>query len=219
MPGTLPATNNAQTLLASTVVTPGTSAVFGAAAIGQGVGTLSSGLTNGVPVTSLSVTALTGAIAAGTSVTLIYQTHSATVTAPVGAAVGATSITINSFTPSFSFPSGTGLVRTPLASDTALDSEVTRAPLAFPGSGSGSIISPLLIIPFTIAGDGRVTITAYFPPTVASGTYFEVGFYADATASTTLGSGTLVFRSPVYWSHTLNNDSFTAKLDTFLIQL
>lgn len=188
------------TLLASALINSGVDASISYVAIGTGAATLSSGLSSGVPIISLPVNALPAAIAAGQSLTIIYSTYTDTVTVTnAGAAVGATSIPINSWTPAFSYPSGSGLVNTPAVTDTALQAEVTRAEVSAGTVG---------------ANPGETLVSGYFDPTTATGTYLEVGYYGGVNASLTPGSGILVARDLMWWQHTVNVDSYTNQLDS-----
>ena len=191
--------NAALTLLASALINSSANASVSYVALGTGAGALSSGLTSGVAVTALAVNALSAGIASGQSLTLIYQTYTATVTTSAAVAAAATSIPITSFTPSYSFPSGSGLVNTPNANDTQLQAESTRVEISAGTTGAAS---------------GETLISGYFDPTVATGVYVEVGFFGGPNASLTANSGTLVARDVIWWDHTVNVDSFTAQLDS-----
>lgn len=192
-------TNAGLTLLASALInsTPATQVTY--VAIGTGAATLASGLTSGVAVTSLSVNALASGIASGQPLILIYQTYTATVTTSAVVASGATTIPINSFTPSYSYPAGSGLVNTPAVTDTQLQAEATRVEVAAGTTG---------------ANPGETLISGYFDPSVASGTYLEVGYFGGVNATLTANSGTLVARDIMWWPHTANVDSFTNQLDS-----
>jgi len=70
-------------------------------------GTLSSALSTGSPVTSLSTTALSVAVSNALTVTLESGTESQTFELSASASVGATSISVVSQTPNFAYPVGT----------------------------------------------------------------------------------------------------------------
>lgn len=194
-------TNAGQTLLASALITPGSNpALVGYVAIGTGAAALSSGLTNGSAYTSLPVVALANSIAAGQSLTIVCASATDVVTVTsAGAASGATSIPIHTWTPTFSYPTGSGLVNTPAATDVALEAETNRTEVSAATTGGTA---------------GETLISGYFDPTVPTGTYVEVGYFGGASASLTLGSGTLVCRDVIWWQHTVNVDSLTDQLDS-----
>lgn len=196
-------TNNGLNLLASMLINPGANtAVISYVAVGSGAATLSGGLTAGVLTSALPVNALAANIAAGQALTIIGASASDTVTVTsAGALAGATSIPINPWTPTFSFPAGSGLVNTPTATDTQLQAESTRVVTSAAATGASA---------------GETLVSGYFDPSVATGTYLEVGFFGGATASLTANSGTLVCRDVVFWSHTLNADSLTTQLDSIV---
>jgi len=155
-------------------------------AIGSGLTTFTSGLTSGSPYTSLPVAALPSAVVTGQSLTIVNaagQSQAVVVAAP-GAAISATAIPVTSFTASFTYASGDGVVRTSAATDTALDVETYRAALSGYANG-GSV------------GEGLFTL--YLSPTAGIGQIQEVGWYGGASASATPGSGVLLAR--VLYSH------------------
>lgn len=195
-------TNNGLSLLAQTLISSGTNAVIAYVAIGTGTGTLSGGLTSGVAVTSLPVNALATGITAGQSLTLVstngVDTATMTVAVP-GALVGATSIPINSFTPSATFLAGSGLLNTPTVNDIQLQAETARV------ATSAGVVG---------ANPGETLVSGYFDPTIATGTYVEVGYFGGSTATGTVNTGTLVARDLMLWAHTLNADSYTNQLDS-----
>lgn len=193
--------NTGLTLLAAALITQGTNtSVVTYVALGTGAATLSGGLTSGTPYTSLPVNALANNIAAGQALKIICASSSDSITVTsAGALAGATSVPILAWTPTFSFPSGSGLVNTPAVGDTQLEAEAAR----------------VAVSAATIGGSpGETLISGYFDPTTAANTYIEVGFFGGSGASNTANSGTLVCRDVVFWSHTLNADSFTAQLDS-----
>ena len=173
------------------------------AALGTGCGTLASALSSGTPYTALSLAAgLPAALSVGQSLTLIDaggDTQVVSVAAP-GAALGATSIPVASFTPSATFAIGSGVAPTPSATDIMLFNELTRvaAPAATAGASAGESLA-------------RV----YFDPSAPSATYAELAYYAG-TATSALGSGTLLARTVIFWTHAQNADSMTYTLDTTL---
>lgn len=193
-------TNNGLSLLAAALINGSANATITFVAIGTGTGLLSAGVTSGVPTTALSVNALAAGIAAGQALTIIYQTFTDTVTVTsAGALAGATSIPINSWTPAFAFPAGSGLVNTPAVTDGQLQAEAARVEISAGTVG---------------ANPGETLISGYFDPTTPSGAYIEVGYFGGPAASLTANSGTLVARDIMWWQHTLNVDSFTNQLDS-----
>jgi hypothetical protein len=192
-------TTAGRNLLASTLIS-NASAQVAYVAIGAGAGALSAGLTSGTPYTSLPVVALPAGLASGQSLVIINGSNVDTVTLASAALAGATSLSIASWTPSYSYPAGSGLVNTPSANDTQLQSESLRDVV------SGAV---------TGAGAGETLVSGYFDPaSTPSGTYLEVGYFAGASASATPGSGVLVARCVVWWAHTVNVDSETFQLDS-----
>lgn len=168
-------------------------------ALGTGAGSLSAGVNSGTPYTSLSVNALPAALNSGQSLTISYQNNTDTVTLSAPAAQNATSISINSWTPAYSFPSGSVLVNTPSVNDTILQAEVLR-------------IAQAAGVPGVNPGESLFTI--YVSPTQSPGTTFcEVGWFGGSTASSAANSGTLIARGVGYWAHT-SSDSGNIQLDT-----
>jgi hypothetical protein len=197
-------TNNGLILYATALQTPGAQVAVTYVSIGTGLGTLASQLTNGTSYTSLSLNAgLPIALVAGQSLTLIdANSDSQTVTvATGGAAQGATSIPVNSFTANATYATGSGVVTTPAGSDAALNNETVR--IAAPAGVNG-------------ATAGESLNSGYFGPSTPSGTYVEVGYWGGSTATSGLGTGTLLARDIQFWAHTLNQDSYTFQLDTTL---
>lgn len=193
-------TNAGMTLLAGALINSGANAAVTFVAIGAGTGLLASGITAGVAITALPVQPLAANVAGGQHLTIIFDTFTDTVTAASGGAVaGATSIPILTWTPTYAFPSGSGLVNTPAVTDGALQNELARVEISAGTVG---------------ANPGETLISGYFDPTTASGTYLEVGYFGGASASLTAGSGILVARDIMWWQHTVNVDSFTNQLDS-----
>lgn len=193
-------TNNGLSLLAQALISSGANSVISYVAIGTGSGTLTTGLTSGTPTTSLATTALPAGLSIGQSLTLINDIHTAVVTvASPGASLGATSIPIQSFTSSFSFPIGSGVLTTPSVNDIGLQVETARVVVDAGVTG---------------AQPGETLVSGYFDPSAATATYIEVGYFGGSTASGTLGSGTLVARDVMWWPHTIYVDSFTNQLDS-----
>lgn len=172
------------------------------AAFGLGCGTLASALSSGTPYTALSLaTGLPAALAVGQSLTLLDasgDTQVVTVAAPAPSA-GATSIPVLSFTPTATFAVGSGVMPTPSVTDTALFDETWREVVDTTAGGS----------------PGVTTTSAYMDPSAPTATYLEIGFYGG-TATSALGSGTLMARGTLYIAHTFNVDSATYTMTSTL---
>lgn len=195
-------TNAGLTLIATAVQTAGANAAISYVAIGTGCGTLASPITASVAVTSLALNAgLPAALAGGASLTVTDGTNTETVTVGGGGATqGATAITINSWTPAHSYVANTtGVAPTPLATDLALYNEVARVAANAGVAG---------------ANPGESLTSGYFDGTQATNLYMQVGYFGGSTASSTLGSGTMIGADVQYWSHTLNADSNMFQADT-----
>lgn len=196
-------TNAGATLLANAWQSNGALVAPTYVALGLGCGTLASALSSGVPYSAIPLASgLPAALAMGQSLTLLDaggDTQVVTVAAP-GAAIAATSIPVVSFTPSVTFALGSGVAPTPSVTDTTLFNETWR--IVAPAASAG-------------ASPGESLTRPYFDPSAPSATYVEIGYYAG-TASGALGSGTLLARAAIYWSHTHNMDSMTHQLDTTL---
>lgn len=188
-------------LVATAVQTAGVSAAVTYVAIGVGCGTLATPLTSGTPTSTLALNAgLPAGIGTGTVLVITdgVNEDQATVASP-GAALGATSIPLSGYTPANNYAANTtGVAPLPLATDIALYDEVARVP-ANPGVAG--------------ANPGESLNSGYFDGTQATSYYMQVGFFGGATASATLGSGTLMIEDIQYWNHTVNNDSNTYQAD------
>lgn len=152
-------------------------------ALGSGIGVLSTALTNGSPYTSLAFAAgITAAVANGASLTLttIDGLHTQVVTASAAAIVGATSVSVTSFNANFAYPIGAGLVSTPVATQTSLDTEFARGALTTAVAGGSN---------------GEALWTLYYPPPAVNQQIFEVAIFAGPTASATANSGTMTGRA------------------------
>lgn len=196
-------TNTGLTLLATALQTAGVNAAITYISIGTGCGTPSGAISSGTPITSISLDAtLPANIAAAASLTVTDGTNSETVTCNGGASAGASSIPINSWTPAHSYAAHTTtIVPTPLAADTSLYNETQRI-AATAGSAGGS--------------PGESLNSGYFDGTQTTAVYAQVGFYGGSTATSSLGTGTLIAKDIQYWNHTVNADSATYQLDSTL---
>ncbi|HEX3640207.1 MAG TPA: hypothetical protein VHV10_02835 [Ktedonobacteraceae bacterium] len=133
------------------------------------------------PITSLSISALTAALANGATLTLGYNGATPqTVTLSALAAALATSLTVTSFTPSANFPIGTDICAIPSVTDN-------------PSSVSGTVDSGALaggaftFLATSGLGNRQVTIVA-----TITGTSGNAGTYTEAYTSNnaTIGTGT-----------------------------
>jgi hypothetical protein len=95
--------------------------------------TLSTALTNGAAVTSVSIAALTGAVRSGDSVVISSGANTQTFVASAAANAGATSITVTSQNANFSYPIGS--IVAPLANiNTNCTALFTSSTLSYPGT-------------------------------------------------------------------------------------
>jgi hypothetical protein len=189
-------TNNGLTLIATAVQTPGANVAPQYVGISPGCGTLSGAITASTPVTSLPLDAtLPVTLGSGQGLTVTDGVNSETVTvAAGGASAGAGSITINSWTPVHNYAAHTtGVCPTPLTSDTALYNETQRLGVTAASAGG----SP-----------GESLIIGYFDGTQPTAVYLLVGWFGGATATATVGTGTLMAEDIVVWNHTVNADTF-----------
>lgn len=170
--------------------------------ISPGCGTLASPITSGVAVTSLGLNAgLPANLAGGQSLTITDGTNSETVTvAGGGALAAATSIPINSWTPINSYAATTtGVCPTPAATDTMLYGESQRV-AANPGVAG--------------ANPGESLNAGYFDSTQPTAIYLLVGYFGGATATGTVGTGTLLIEDIQFWNHTVNTDTNMYQADS-----
>jgi hypothetical protein len=195
-------TNAGQTLLAGRLINASAdNPLITYVGLGLACGLLTNALTNGLNYTTLQVPALAFAVPAGVSITIINGVNTQVVTENGGgAAPGATVITVVSFTANNTYPIGSGVITTPLASDTKLFNETFRNVMTsgVPGGAAGEVLASLYIAPT----DGATT------------TYLEVGYFGGAAATATLNTGVLIARAIYWFPHVLNVDSAMAQLDT-----
>lgn len=194
-------TNAGLNLLASALQNAGANAALSYVALGTGAGQLAAPLTPGVAITSLPVNALPAGLPVGSQLSLISQTNSDMVTLSAPANPGDVSVSIQSWTPGFAYPAGSGLVSTPTALDTALQAEVVRKAT---GAGSAG------------GAPGESLHSAYFGTTDSPGvTFLEAGFYGGPGASSAAGSGVLIARGLLWWQHT-SGDTSLVQLDSII---
>lgn len=169
-----------------------------------GCGTLSAGLSSGVPITSLSLdVGLPVALVAFQQLTVTDGTNVFTCSVSgAGAALNATTIPITSATPGNNFAAHTtGVTLTPNAIDLALYNNAAGIRLAANPGVAG-------------ANPGESLNTGYFDGTQPTGIYLAVGYFGGSTATTTPGTGTLIAEDVQYWNHVLNQDSASFQLDS-----
>lgn len=195
-------TSAGQTLLAGRLISStADSPLLTYVGLGLGCGLLTNALTNGNTYTSLQVPALTANVAAGASITIINGTNTQVVTdSGSGATAGATTINVNSFVANATYAIGSGVVTTPIASDTRLFNESFRNVLSagVTGGAAGEVLASLYVAPT----DGATT------------TYIEVGWFAGNAATASINTGVLVARAVYWFPHTVGVDSAMAQLDT-----
>lgn len=168
-------------------------------AIGTGAGLLSAALAAGTAYTQLAVDALPAGLGSGQTLAIVYQTNVDFVTLSKAANAGDTALSINTWTPSYAFPAGSGLVNEPSASDTQLQNEVYRVAIAAGTPGAAA---------------GETLISGYCDPVATpSGTYVEVGWFGGSSATSAANSGVLIARGVVWDQHTQNLDSMQYQLD------
>lgn len=197
-------TNGGLNLIASALQTSGANVAVTYVSVGLGAGTLSAALTSSTAYTSLSLQApLVYSISPGQSLTLIDalgDTQAVTTTGTNSA--GSSTINVVSFVASANFAIGSGVVNTPAATDTQLQNEASPRVAATPGSAGA------------LAGESLNS--AFFNPAIPANTYLEVGYWGGSTATSSLGTGTLMARGIQFWAHTLGADSATYQLDTII---
>lgn len=193
-------TDNGLTLIATALETNGAQVATTWVAVGTGCGTLQTALSNGTNYTALQLDlGIPANLASGQSLTITDGTNSQTVTTSGTVTAGATNIPVTSFTASSNFAAHTtGVAPTPASTDLTLYNEIVRV-AALPGVAGAS--------------PGESLVSAYFDGTQATNLYMQVGYFGG-TASSTLGSGTLIIEDVQYWNHTLNSDSATFQADS-----
>ena len=194
-------TNGGLNLVASAVQTPGAQVAVTYVAIGTGAGTMAAAITSGVAITSLTLDAnVPASLASGQQLTVTDGVNSETVTTSASVTGGATNvIPIASWTPAHSYAAHTtGVTPVQVAADLTLYNETQRvaANAGVAGASAGESLN-----------------AGYFDGTQPTAVYLQVGYFGGSTATTTLGSGTLMMEDTQYWSHTLNADSNQYQVD------
>lgn len=187
-------------LVASAVQSSSASAAISYIGLSTGCGTLSSGLAASSVYTSLSLTAtLPANLSSGQSLTISDGTNAQTVTTSASVSAGATSIPVNGFTALHTFAATTtGVSPTPVVGDVALYNESVRIPVLANGAGAGA---------------GETLSQGYADGTQPTGLYTSVGYFGGSTATSSIGTGTLLVEGSQYWDHILNADSFMYEAD------
>lgn len=193
-------TNAGLNLVASAVQSASNPCAITYAGISPGCGTLGGALTLGTTYSSLSLDAgLPAALTNGQNLTITDGTNSQTVTTG-GASIGATVVPVTTFTATHNFAAHTtGLCPTPASTDIALYAESARV-AGNPGTAAGN--------------PGESFNAVYFDGTQPTGVYVLVGFFGGTSATSTLGTGTLMAEDIQYWNHIVNSDSNMYQADS-----
>ena len=181
-------------LVATALQSAGVDAAIHYVALSTGCGTLGGSLTVGTVYTSLPLTAtLPANLAGGLSLVLTDGTNSQTVVTNGAASAGTSSIAVVAFAAAASFASGvTGVAPIPQSTDIALYNESVRVAILASGAGAAA---------------GESLISGYCDGTQPSGVYMLVGYFGGASATASIGTGTLLIADNQYWNHTVNTDS------------
>jgi hypothetical protein len=190
-------------LVASAVQSAGANAAIAYVGLSTGCGTLASALTVGTVYTTLLLDAALPANLGGSQTLMLTDgVNTQTVTTNGPATAGATSIAVVSFAASASFAAHTtGVAPQPLASDSALYGESVRAAILANGAGSAA---------------GETLASGYMDGTQPTGVYMLVGYFGGASATASVGTGTLLIADAQYWNHTLNADSNMYQVDAII---
>lgn len=196
-------TNAGLNLIASAVQSASASCAITYVGISPGCGTLASALTSGNSYTTLTLDAgIPAGLSNGQSLTITDGTNTQTVTTSSSVPALGTSIPVASFTASHNFAAHTtGVAPTPAASDLALYGESARiaANVGTAGAAAGESLN-----------------AGYFDGTQPSGTYLMVGYFGGSTATSSVGTGTLMGEDIQYWNHTLESDSNMYQADNVI---
>ena len=186
-------------LVATALQSAGVDAAIHYVALSTGCGTLGGSLTVGTVYTSLPLTAtLPANLAGGLSLVITDGTHSQTVVTNGATSAGASSIAVVAFAAAASFASGvTGVAPIPQSTDIALYIESVRVAILASGTGATA---------------GESLISGYCDGTQPSGVYTLVGYFGGASATASIGTGTLLIADNQYWNHTVNTDSISIGL-------
>ena len=188
-------------LVASAIQSAGANAAMLYAGISPGCGTLATALSAGTSYTSISFDAtLPANLASGQALLITDGVNSQSVVTNGAATAGASSIAIVGFTALFNFAAHTsGVAPVPQASDIALYTETARVAVISSSPGAGA---------------GESFTQAYADGTQATAVYMLVGYFGGSTATSSVGTGTLMVEDTEYWNHTINTDSFMYQADS-----
>lgn len=172
-------------------------------AISTGCGTLAGALTVGTVYTTLPLDAtLPANLGSGVNLIITDGINSQVVVTNGAATAGASSIAVVAFAASANFAAHTtGVAPQPVATDIALYNESLRVAILSSGAGSAA---------------GETLASGYMDGTQASGVYLLVGYFGGASATSSLGSGTLMGEDIQFWNHTLNSDSNMYQADAII---
>ena len=181
-------------LVATALQSAGVDAAVKYVALSTGCGTLGAPLTVGAVYTSLPLTGtLPANLASGQSLVITDGTNSQTVVTNGAVSAGASSIPVIGFAASASCAASvTGVAPIPQSTDIALYNEGVRVAILASGAGAAA---------------GESLISGYCDGTQPSGVYMLVGYFGGASATSSVGTGTLLVADNQYWNHTVNTDS------------
>ena len=187
-------TTNGLNLIATAVQTTGVDAAIKYVALSTGCGALGAQLTVGTNYTSLQLVGSVPAnLAGGQALLLSDGTNTQTVVTNGAASAGASSIAVVAFTASATFVANvTGIAPIPRSSDISLYNESVREIILANGAGASA---------------GETLASGYCDGTQPSAVYMLVGYFGGASATGTVGTGTLMIADTQYWNHTINSDS------------
>jgi len=190
-------------LVASAAQSSSADAAISYVGLSAGCGTLSVGLSISVTYTSLSLdAALPVSLAAGQSLVISDGANSQVVICDGVQTAGAFTLTVVSFLATATYTAHTtGAAPLPLATDVALYNESIRVVVLAAGAGSGA---------------GESLISGYADGTQATGFYMMVGYFGGSSATSSIGTGTLVIEDVQVWNHTINADSNMYQADAVI---
>jgi len=181
-------------LVASAAQSSSADAAISYVGLSAGCGTLSVGLSISVTYTSLSLdAALPVSLAAGQSLVISDGSNSQIVICDGVQTAGASILTVVSFLATATYSAHTtGVAPLPLAGDIALYNESVRVVVLAAGAGSNA---------------GESLISGYADGTQPTGFYMMVGYFGGSSATSSIGTGTLMIEDVQVWNHTINADS------------
>lgn len=181
-------------LVATAVQSASANAAIAYVGLSTGCGTLGAPLTVGTVYTSLPLTGtLPANLASGQSLIITDGNNSQTVVTNGAVSAGASSIPVIGFAAAASFAASvTGVAPIPQASDIALYNESVRVAILANGAGAAA---------------GETLASGYCDGTQPTNIYTMVGYFGGASATSSVGTGTLLIADNQYWNHTVNTDS------------